>query len=141
VGVSRERIGFLRIWQGVLADDRVDKSRLKGRDPTQPFNIPDQDALNIAVMQTAEEVSTVGPDGMCLQYGGGGYILAHSIGKTKPWNHCYSWRVIRSGTKLRRVDRLYLSYAMRPIALYSRARYCIRKMDRNCAAVLSRFVG
>lgn len=45
--------------------------------------MPDQDALNLAVMAYAEQVSLMGPQAMAL--GPGRSVMSHAIGGPKPW--------------------------------------------------------
>lgn len=138
VGVSQEHHSFFHEWNQILCACDFDRAVLVGNDRTHLFKGVDQDALNIATMETDLPLSTIGPDGMDFRAGGGGYVMCHAVGGYKPWNHSYTWAAIAKGRRLARVERLFLEYANSPIQVFSRPRYWSKKLDRIAAGAISR---
>jgi hypothetical protein len=87
VGLTVENVGFLNTWQRLiqLVGPAVGGLRtLRVQDRSFPFNIPDQETLNVAAMTCKEPLSCVGRQGMDFE-GGGGYIMSHAVDAVKPW--------------------------------------------------------
>jgi hypothetical protein len=138
VATSPSHQAFFFEWEQILNGCDFDRKILVGDDRTYLFKGVDQDALNIATMNTELPLSTIGPDGMDFRRGGGGFVMSHAIGGYKPWNHSYTWAAIAKGRRLARVERLFLEYANWPIQVFSRSRYWSKKLDRIVAGAISR---
>jgi hypothetical protein len=138
VGTSPSHLAFFCEWEHILNECDFDRKILVGDDRTYLFKGVDQDALNITTMNTDLPLSTIGPDGMDFQPGGGGFVMSHAIGSFKPWNHSYTWAAIVKGRRLARVERLFLENANSPIQVFSRPRYWSKKLDRLVAGAVSR---
>jgi hypothetical protein len=58
-----------------------------------PFNMSDQDALNIAIMYTKSPLTTLGPQGMGFIFGAS-MMMYHAVGQ-KPWRGSFLLRALR----------------------------------------------
>lgn len=140
VGVAPEYRVFLAEWDEMLKRSSFDRDMLVGDDRTYLFKGVDQDALNITTMKSGVPLSTIGPDGMDFQPGGGGYVMSHAVGAHKPWNHSYTWAAIVNGRRLSRAARVFMEYADGPIRVFSRPQFLRKTIDRYLAAAVSRFL-
>ena len=92
VGVSRGDMNALALWRSVIErmSSSVNMSVFLPGDRSDPFYIPDQDALNIISMIHPGRLSRIGPESMAFVPGG--FTMAHAAGGVKPWRK----RFIRS---------------------------------------------
>ncbi len=141
VGVRREFAPFLEEWRAILALVGAEiggLTRLKVGDPAHPFDTPDQDALNVAVMYTHAPVSAMGRAAM--DFIPGGWTMAHAIGRPKPWEKSLVWQALR-GRRPSSADRQYYAHIAAPIALYSRLGIARKRAALLVAAALGRYLG
>ena len=121
VGVSRpaHARGFLADWDrwtaamaergpGALSGPEV----AAGVGRHSPFQVPDQDALNLALMRHEDLVSMVGPQGM--GFAPGWRVLAHSTGAVKPWRRRPVVDALR-GVPVDDAERAFLAHAAGPV--------------------------
>jgi hypothetical protein len=143
LGLRRNHADFLRNWQRTMELTRSvvgDLDRIKVPDEKFLFCSMDQDAMNIACMISEDEISPMGQDGMDLQSGGGGYIMSHAVGATKPWRKAYARTAILRGLAPSRADRQYFKHLKYPIRLYSATSLACKLFDLKLASALGRFV-
>jgi hypothetical protein len=107
---------------------------------SEPFYIPDQDALNIAAMVGETPISVMGQDGMDLQHGGGGYVMSHALGCGKPWNKSFVRTVLRRAAPPSRADKEFFKHAEAPIQLYSTSKLTFKRLWLKTAGFLGRFM-
>jgi hypothetical protein len=143
VGVcSRDQV-FLNDWQRVqslMQNCGVDFQLIGFGDRTFPFTCRDQDALNITCMVTEQEVSPMGQDGMDFQQGGGGYVMSHAAGGTKPWRKRMLKNAVVKGSPPSRADKSFYSFARHPIRVFSSTDFLLRKIDLMIASALGRYI-
>lgn len=140
VGVVRENCEFVLLWKQIIdaiAEAGVSLDEIGVGDRSQAFTCKDQDALNIALMSTSCPISAVGQDGMDFQPGGGGWIMSHAVGSTKPWNHCFTLRALR-GHRISRATRHFLRAVQGPIQPYTSNQYFVKQLDKYLAIVAGR---
>ena len=143
-GVSRGRCDILEMWRKLLellhADGIVDLARFKqGKGRHEPFFVPDQDTLNLALMLTREPLSTIGPEGMDFIHGG--YTMSHAAETPKPWKKRYVWHTLRTGSRMSLADAQYWHYSNGPIRLFSGRQALLRSVERTAAKVIARIAG
>ncbi len=140
--MAHDRI-FLEQWKSVLASMQqlgVDLSLFGGGQDAFPFMVGDQDALNIACMVTEQKISPVGQDGMDFQYGGGGWIMRHAIGKAKPWRKMMLASTLLQGKPPGRADKQFYACVTQPILVFSPGTLAIRRLDLMLASAIGRYM-
>lgn len=140
IGLNRDNINFLNIWQNILSLIQIELGGLTQFNYNNRLNIfyqPDQDALNITCGILKENLSIVGKEGM--DFIEGGYIMNHAIGSIKPWNKNKFRSLLFKGIKPNKSDRLFLKNSQYPIKLYSNLRYSLKKINLGISIFLSRF--
>jgi hypothetical protein len=113
---------------------------MKFGERTEPFNCLDQDMFNITVMASETPISSMGQDGMDFQFGGGGYVMSHSIGSPKPWNKPFLLTVICRAASPSRTDREYFKHVEFPIRLYPLVVLRFKRFRLLAASFLGRFM-
>ena len=143
VGVAKQNAGFLNTWQRLIQLEKPATGGLKNLnmlDRTFLFHVPDQDALNVATMTCPEPVSSVGQDGMDLQWGGGGYIMSHAVGGTKPWRKKFLWSALVKAIPPSRAEKAFLRHAGSPIPVYGPFRLRFKKIDLLAGSAIGRYI-
>ncbi len=144
VGLRTEDRSFLEDWQRVqtlMQNCGVDFDVIGFGDRTYPFTCRDQDALNITCMVTARKISPMGQDGMDFQPGGGGYVMSHAAGGTKPWRKNMLANLITKGSGPSRADKGFYAFVQHPIRVFTGGAYLWRKFDLMLASAIGRFIG
>jgi hypothetical protein len=139
VGISAEHSAFLEDWKRLikLAESLgYDLQYLAHGNREMPFNISDQDALNIAVMYTKYPLSTLGPQGMGFIYGAS-MMMYHAVGQ-KPWRGSFLLRTLR-GLPPTGAARFFFTMLDSPIRVYSPLRLRAKRMACSIAAFIGRF--
>jgi hypothetical protein len=142
VGVAKQNAGFLNTWQRLLKLLEPEIGGLRNSrvlDRSYPFNIPDQDALNVATMTCKEPLSCVGRQGMDFE-GGGGYIMSHAV-DVKPWRKKMLLTTLTNAQRPIRADKAFLRHASSPIRLYSPIRLGLKRMDLLAGLAIGRYIG
>jgi len=139
VGVERAHMVFLETWQRLMEQattlgSSLDVLRTGNR--AHPFDVPDQDMLNVTMMATDIRLSVAGPDAM--DFIPAGYVMSHAVVNPKPWSRSYL-RSALAGVPPATADKVYWSYADGPIALFSRARLAWTRASLSVAAAIGRF--
>ena len=83
VGVPSAHAEFLEKWKGLISlagSMGCDLKHMAHGSREMPFNIIDQDALNIAIMYTKSPLSTLGPQGMGFIFGAS-MMMFHTVGE------------------------------------------------------------
>jgi hypothetical protein len=147
VGITKDRITFLKDWKeiqelmvaeiGSLAYANASKNSDTARDRTFPFYKTDQDALNIAVMNTEHPLSLIGKEGMDFQYGG--FTMSHALGSPKPWNKSIALMALK-GKPPSLADNEYWKYTKSPINLYSKNMLLRKHLDLKIGKILGRIL-
>lgn len=139
VGVSRANWGFIELWKRLLdlmAAETKGLAELGVKDRAYPFHKPDQDALNIAAMYSAEPPSIVGKDGMDFTHGG--FLLSHALGTPKPWNKSFITEALR-GYPPAQADHYFWQHTTSPIDLFAPSTRSWKKLDLSIACAIGRF--
>ncbi len=139
IGLNRASLGFLSEWQSLLDLTEANCRLISEGDRTNPFRIPDQDSLNAATMLSSCIISTLGPDGMDFQPGGGGFAMGHAVGPRKPWSKSLLLSAIR-GARVPRVTMSYLRNIRGPIHPYSTLGYYVKRADALAAKAVGRLL-
>jgi len=128
LGLHRKHRGFLVAWRNAmtLVGEEIGglehsmfsfgAASIGNHLPSYPFNKTDQDALNIAVMTSAEPVSLMGSEGM--DFRPGGWTMSHALGPEKPWRKHYV-RAALGGRAPSAPDREFWRHATQPIPVFS----------------------
>jgi hypothetical protein len=143
VGLLAADRAFLNNWQQVQALMQkcgVDFNVIGFGDRTFPFTCRDQDALNITCMVTDRKVSPLGQDGMDFQNGGGGYVMSHAAGGTKPWRKRMLMNILAKGRPPSRADKGFYSFVRHPIQVFTTASYLLKKTDLLLASAIGRYI-
>ncbi|MEO6876729.1 MAG: hypothetical protein ABI222_18105 [Opitutaceae bacterium] len=104
--------------------------------PSYPYNKTDQDALNIAVMTSAEPVSLMGAEGM--DFRPGGWTMSHALGPEKPWRKQYV-RAALGGRAPSLADRAFWLHASHPIPVFSASAASWRRRALTIGAAIGRW--
>jgi hypothetical protein len=137
IGVSREFISILEIWESVLIKAGSAGYDLDGLFPEtrdELFYAVDQDAMNIALMYTIHPISPLGREAMGFEPGGA--VLYHTVGP-KPWRGTLK-RALK-GHAPSNGARYYFTQATSPIHPYSRAGLFMRRVACSLASFIGRF--
>ena len=148
VGVSRlaADCGFLTDWDRYTAamaergpGELAGPEAAGGVGRHSPFQVPDQDALNLALMRHDDLASVIGPQGM--GFAPGWSVLAHSTGAVKPWRR----RPVADGLRGVPVDdneRAFLAHAAGPVhEVLPRRRLLLHRGAAGADGVLRRLLG
>jgi hypothetical protein len=143
-GVTRGRRVLLETWRNLLdlleSDGIVDLARhfKVGDGRHEPFFVPDQDALNLALMLTQDPISAIGPEGM--DFLPAGFTMSHAVDTPKPWRKRYLIHTLKRGVRVSLADNEYWRYTEGPIQLYSRRRALLHTIDLTAAKVVGRMI-
>ena len=83
----------------------------------------------------------MGSDGMDFQYGGGGYVMSHALGRQKPWHNAFVRKLILRGAAPSRGDKNFFEFAKSPIPIYSPFTLIYKRFWLVTAALLGRLFG
>jgi hypothetical protein len=139
LGVSREFLPFLSLWQELLDGIHRDFSigpHLKLKARTEMFYATDQDALTLAACVSSYPISWVGPDGMA--FGRGEWLTIHAY-SPKPWRRRVLRDLLVEGHTPDSALRLYWDLAGKPLQFESPARIKLHRWLIPLAALLGRF--
>jgi hypothetical protein len=142
IGVARMHLPFLRTWSRVLELMRAEIGTATNfnwadKDRTYAFYRNDQDALNITIEADATPVSIVGKEGM--GFGGGGYIMYHSLGAPKPWRKHFVWEALK-GWPPTAADKAFLAASDGPVAALSGGELAAKRGSALIAGAICRLV-
>ncbi len=144
VGVTRDRAAFLDTWErylaamgergpGLVVGPGTPGYSCAGR--STPFLLPDQDALNLAVMAHPAEVSMMGPQAMGL--GPGWSVVSHAVGGPKPWRRASLLPDALRGRAPGTADVDFVRHARGPVPVLSRRRARLRRADLRLARLVA----
>lgn len=139
VGLDAKFENFLTTWQSALNlaySNGVRPEAFKKGKREEIFNIPDQDALNMAAMYADVPLSAIGPEGM--GFIPGGFTMYHSLGSAKPWRKNFL-RYALKGIPPSNGDKHYLACAAGPLRPYTAARLKILRAQAAIATAIGRF--
>jgi hypothetical protein len=142
VGLPVENVEFLKTWAGLI--DKIslgqDLKKYCLGDSNKLFYVPDQDALNIALMCGTFTVNGAGVEGMAFApWGRFPNLLFHAIGYKKPWmGGCI--KLALRGHAPTYSARMFLKHMDGPIRSLSPYRRFVLKLDFRLALQLSRLV-
>jgi hypothetical protein len=142
-GLKLEHREFLNCWQRIqelMAPEIGGLQNVNVRDRTYLFHKTDQDALNVAAMACESPISPMGQDGMDFQYGGGGYVMSHAAGGSKPWNKRFLTDLFLHGSAPSRTDRIFFRYVTSPIRVFSPGGHLRKLFCVLSASFLGRFM-
>jgi hypothetical protein len=145
VGLCTADRPFLNEWrrvQSLMQTCGADFQSIGFGDRTYPFTCRDQDALNITCMVTEQKISPMGQDGMDFQQGGGGYVMSHAAGGTKPWRKQMLLNTIVKGSPPSSADKSFYSFVRHPISVFSGGGFpFLKKLDLRLASAIGRYIG
>ncbi|MFZ0337839.1 MAG: hypothetical protein WAL45_07395 [Terracidiphilus sp.] len=139
VGVPSEHAEFLEKWKGLISlagSMGCDLRHMAHGGREMPFNIIDQDALNIAIMYTKSPLSTLGPQGMGFIFGAS-MMMFHTVGE-KPWRGSFLLRALR-GTPPTGAVKFFFTVVDAPIRAYSPLQLRAKRMACSISAFIGRF--
>lgn len=139
VGVPRAHAEFLEEWRRLikLAESLgYDLKYLAHGSREMPFNISDQDALNITIMYTKSPLSTLGPQGMGFILGAS-MVMYHTVGE-KPWRGSFLLRALR-GMPPSGAMKFFLTQVDSPIRAYSLPHLWAKRIGCSLATLIGRF--
>jgi hypothetical protein len=139
VGIPREHVEFLEKWKRLInlaGSMGYDLRYMAHGSREMPFNMSDQDALNIAIMYTKSPLSTLGPQGMGFIFGAS-MMMYHTVGE-KPWRGSILLRALR-GMPPTGAMKFYFTMVDAPIRVYSPLRLRAKRMACSIAAFIGRF--
>ena len=141
VGVSREHIGFVRMWREFIEHSvrsfGFDGGKFSQSDTDDAlFSVGDQDLLNLAAMCTSLPLSRFGPEGM--DFTEGGWLMSHGTGSPKPWkvNFLNDWL---KGKKPATPTKEYWKNANGVIKCYSDTFVKKKRFFQKMVSILCRF--
>jgi hypothetical protein len=143
LGISKQHMSFVALWERLIQLIRkkgIDMSTMGSGDRTLAFAFPDQDALNIACMVAEQPISPMAQDAMDLQAGGGGYIMSHAIGNTKPWQSFMIINTLLRAKPPSRGAKGFFRFAKSPIQLFSNLDMFVRVSDLKIASAIGRYI-
>jgi hypothetical protein len=139
LGLTVEQKAFLGRWSAanqLAASSGVRQDLFSQESRVKTFYGIDQDTLNIAVMYSAEPLSTIGPEGM--GFVDGGFTMYHTAGGVKPWRKKFLRSAI-AGVPPWNGDKHFLACADGPIAPFSALGWMRR--SAGIASLIGRFYG
>lgn len=139
VGVQRSHGDFLNLWQAIT-DQVVATGRsvvhTHTTDRTDPFFIPDQDAMNAALMGVDTPISALGTEGM--GFSGFGTYMTHFATHPKPWAARYLRRALQ-GLPPSTAERQFWDNATGPIYPLPTGLLHRRRLTLAIAKMIGRF--
>lgn len=130
---------FLSLWQKLNAracqisgnDQKVSAGRREDL-----FYIPDQDALNVALMAHEVHINGVGPEGM--DFLPRGFLLSHAVRHPKPWLSNFFLRAF-IGRKPSAAETNFVKALDGPLRVFGPLKTAWKKLSLKIAKELSRF--
>jgi hypothetical protein len=138
VGVRREDIRFLEVWEDLVASIAAaggDLGRLRTGDPSHLFHKMDQDALNAAVLAANVEIASGSKE--MMEIFPWSAVIAHAIDFKKPWKRNYLVDAAQ-GYPPGRPHLAYWQNVDGPISAYSRGRLAMKRVEVGLARVIGR---
>ncbi len=139
VGLPAAEAGFLETWNslmGLAGSMGYDLRRLGHGGRDLPFDMSDQDALNIAAMYAKCPLSTLGPQGMGFIFGAS-MAMYHTVGP-KPWRGSFLLRALK-GLPPSGAMKCFLAHADEPIRAYSPMHLLAKRLACSLASGIGRF--
>ncbi len=140
VGVQRRHLDFVTLWRQatdrIVAATKAPIGHTHTTDRSDPFFIPDQDAMNVALMGVDAPISALGPEGM--GFSAFGTHMTHFATHPKPWLARYTRRAL-SGMAPSIAERQFWDSMRGPIRPMPDAERRWREIDLAAAKIVSRF--
>jgi hypothetical protein len=139
VGIPAAHSEFLEEWERLIdlaASLGYDLKYLGHGTREMPFNIYDQDALNIAIMYTKLPLATLGPQGMGFILGAS-MMMYHAVGQ-KPWRGSFLLRALK-GVPPSGAMKFFFTVVETPIRVYAPLPLRANKLACSIAAFIGRF--
>lgn len=139
VGIPSEDAEFLEIWKRFIhlaGSLGCDLRNFTHGSREMPFNMSDQDALNMAIMYAKSPLTTLGPQGMGFIYGAS-MMMYHTVGQ-KPWRGSFLLRALR-GMPPSGAMKFFLTQVASPIRVYSPMHLRAKRLACSLAAFVGRF--
>lgn len=148
IGVSKERMEFLKIWKkvqehmgesigglnvSIFSNEKGIFSKSNG---FHFFDKTDQDALNVSIELYKGDVSCIGKEGMAFK--NGTYLMAHALGGPKPWDKKFIFAAI-DGRPPRIAEKEYWNYSKGVLNIYSTNYRIKKKIAITVASFIGRF--
>jgi len=138
IGLPRACAPFLDRWRelnALCAATAGGMHSIKHAGPNDLFHTPDQDALNLALMSTLAPINGAGPEAM--GFIPGGHLLAHAIGKIKPWQGGFVRNALR-GQPPNVAQRAFFRFVERPLPVLPFIHLARLRLSLQAATLVSR---
>jgi hypothetical protein len=140
VGVENTNTEVLKMWQRIIeqigqANGTLDKLVVSSRDNI--FYIPDEYALNMALMCSVVNVNSSGLEGMDFKPQGN--LLSHYGGRPKPWDRHFIRGALK-GQCPTLGARLFAKMLVRPLRVMPQFHVLLLRFRITLAAQISRFI-
>ncbi|MGE0659220.1 MAG: hypothetical protein AB7O63_06985 [Reyranellaceae bacterium] len=140
VGVQRRHLDFVALWRQatdrIVAAAQAPIGHTHTTDRSDPFFIPDQDAMNVALMGVEAPISALGPEGM--GFSAFGTHMTHFATHPKPWLARYTRRAL-AGMAPSIAERQFWDHLRGPIRPMPDAERRLREFDLAAAKMIARF--
>ncbi len=138
IGLPRAEAPLLEHWRRVNSlciTVSGTASQLKLSGPNALFHSTDQDALNLALMSSSAPINGAGPESM--GFAPGGHLLAHAVGRHKPWSGGFLRAALR-GTPPSSAQKAFFRYANGPVPVFRQSQLQRLRCSLLAAALLGR---
>lgn len=146
VGVSRQEIPFLQIWQDISKDmsdviGGLSVAKIAGGTKFDNkgfgdcFDCSDQDALNASLEVTNCPLSILGRSAMGFESGAA--IMPHALGRDKPWDRRFILYALR-GIPPRYADKMFFKYVYEPVRVFSPQQTALKRLSIAVASAITR---
>lgn len=138
VGISVAHKDFLRLWKSFIEIGQTkggDISKIIAGSREFPFQVLDQDAMNMAAMYTECPLSTMGPEAM--GFVPAGFTMYHAVG-SKPWRGSLLMRAL-AGIPPSDAFKFFFTQSSSPIRAYSPWHLRCKQFACAVAALIGRF--
>ncbi len=139
VGVTAQQRDFLELWRHGMdcLGTAMPLDRFTPGDRTQPFNMTDQDMLNVMLSVYSGSLSRMGPEGM--DFRSGGAVMSHAAGGAKPWRKRYL-RSALVGVPPTQADKNWLNNTHRPVPVLAGNQRFLLQSQVRVASALGRLI-
>jgi hypothetical protein len=131
---------FLVLWSKIITQIGKAGVRLDALNTNEDYRFwnNDQDALNIAVMETKCPTSCAGKDGM--GFVASNSFMLHAVGCDKPWK-VRPFHQFLTGRRFSQVQREFWDHVSSPIQVFPPGRISQKQIQMKLAALGGRFYG
>ncbi|MBX9687617.1 MAG: hypothetical protein K2X27_13000 [Candidatus Obscuribacterales bacterium] len=139
IGIDVRYAEFLKQWERLNLEivAHIGSTGLKHGNLNDAFHMPDQDALNIALMTTDVPYSFA--DAMGFRAPHQSNYMYHAMGRRKPWQSNKILATLRNEVPISiSAERAFFRFCREPISIYSPLAYELMQLDRKISVLLDR---